>query len=79
MTELWCEKFVWFDPSPIESFNSEPGGGEVEAQDARGGEVREERQQRREARAEEQVPGRELSLLQRAYVFSSSELERILF
>ena len=21
LTELWCEKFEWFDPSPIEPFN----------------------------------------------------------
>ena len=25
LTELWCEKFEWFDPSPIEPFNSGPG------------------------------------------------------
>ena len=25
LTELWCEKFEWFDPSPIEPFNSGTG------------------------------------------------------
>jgi hypothetical protein len=25
LTELWCEKFVWFGPSPIEPFNQVPG------------------------------------------------------
>ena len=24
LTELWCEKFEWFGPSPIEPFNSDP-------------------------------------------------------
>ena len=36
LTELWSEKFKWFDPSPIEPFNlgAEKGGAERGPKDA---------------------------------------------
>ena len=34
LTELWSEKFEWFDPSPIEPFNSDEDRVQEGARDA---------------------------------------------
>ena len=34
LTELWCERFEWFDPSPIEPFNLGPSRREAPLEEA---------------------------------------------
>ena len=55
LTELWCEKFEWFGPSPIEPFNIQIIHGPVAAEQG-GAEAREKRQREPHRAAEPAEP-----------------------